>query len=193
MTAPVSAETFASRTSSREWPAEVQAVMDGIAARLSWPSMHWGTEDVHPDAWPHVAAAALDAARAAVRADLVAEALAPIRALVDAAEQVADGEHPEGNGIYREFIGTQHWGVVTHDRLRAALPAPVQAAERTTAHGHPIADESEGQCAWKHLRFGRCHLVPHPAGTRHFIEYPFDSGRWIGFDDEQAAEEVGGE
>jgi hypothetical protein len=54
--------TYASRTSSREWPPEVQAVMDGIARRLTWPSMHWGTEDVHPDAWPHIAAAALDAA-----------------------------------------------------------------------------------------------------------------------------------
>ena len=53
--------TFASRTTSRDWPTEVQTVMDAIAARLRWPSLHWGTEAVHPDAWPHIAAAALDA------------------------------------------------------------------------------------------------------------------------------------
>ena len=56
------ASTYASRTTSREWPAEVQTVMDGIERRLSWASMHWGTESVSRDAWPHIAAAALDAA-----------------------------------------------------------------------------------------------------------------------------------
>ena len=58
----MSTQTFASRTSSHAQPLEVQAVKAGIAKRMSWPSMHWGVEDVHPDAWPHIAAAALDAA-----------------------------------------------------------------------------------------------------------------------------------
>lgn len=60
----MNAPTFAARTSSREWPGEVQAVMDAIAKRLTWPSIHWGTERVHDDAWPHIAATALDAAMA---------------------------------------------------------------------------------------------------------------------------------
>lgn len=41
-------------------PAQV-AAHDGIQRRLTWPSMHWGVEGVHPDAWPHIAMAAADA------------------------------------------------------------------------------------------------------------------------------------
>src|SRR5690606_24717316 len=33
----------------------------GILRRLAWPSLHWGVEGVHPDAWPHIAMAAADA------------------------------------------------------------------------------------------------------------------------------------
>lgn len=54
--------TFAKHTTSRECPAEVATAAKGIEGRLSWPSMHWGAEDLHPDALPHIAAAALDAA-----------------------------------------------------------------------------------------------------------------------------------
>jgi hypothetical protein len=36
------------------------AALAAIRHRLTWPSMHWGTEDVHTEAWPHVAAAAAD-------------------------------------------------------------------------------------------------------------------------------------
>lgn len=45
-------------------PAQV-AAHDGIQRRLTWPSMHWGVEGVHPDAWPHIAMAAADAILAA--------------------------------------------------------------------------------------------------------------------------------
>ncbi len=41
-------------------PAQV-AAHEGIQRRLTWPSMHWGVEGVHPDAWPHIAMAAADA------------------------------------------------------------------------------------------------------------------------------------
>lgn len=47
-------------------PALVEAAQAGIADRLRWASMHWGTEDVHGDAWPHVAKAATDAVTAAL-------------------------------------------------------------------------------------------------------------------------------
>lgn len=33
----------------------------GIQARIRWASLHWGVEDVHPDAWPHIARAAAEA------------------------------------------------------------------------------------------------------------------------------------
>lgn len=39
---------------------EVKA-LEVLCGRLSWPSMHWGVEDVHPDAWPHLAAAFVQA------------------------------------------------------------------------------------------------------------------------------------
>lgn len=41
------------------------AAHDGIRRRLTYPSMHWGVEGVHSDAWPHIAAAAADAIVAA--------------------------------------------------------------------------------------------------------------------------------
>lgn len=40
----------------------------GIVKRLTWPSLHWGVEDVHPDAWPHIAAAAVAAAAPVIEA-----------------------------------------------------------------------------------------------------------------------------
>lgn len=43
-------------------PALTNLITAGIERRLTWASMHWGTEDVHPDAWPHIAAAASVAA-----------------------------------------------------------------------------------------------------------------------------------
>lgn len=54
--------TFAQRTTSRlsTCPPEVQAAVAAIQRRLSSPSLHWGAEDLHPDALPHIAAAALD-------------------------------------------------------------------------------------------------------------------------------------
>lgn len=42
------------------------AVLVGIRKRLEWPSLHWGVEDVHPDAWPHIAVAAAGAALDAI-------------------------------------------------------------------------------------------------------------------------------
>lgn len=39
----------------------VQAAAEGIKKRLRWASLHWGTEDVHMDAWPHIASAAVAA------------------------------------------------------------------------------------------------------------------------------------
>lgn len=44
---------------------EVAAAVEGIKQRLSWASLHWGTEQLHPDALPHIARAALEAARKA--------------------------------------------------------------------------------------------------------------------------------
>jgi hypothetical protein len=40
--------------------------------RLFWPSTHWGTEQVSPEAWPHIAIAAAAAARAEVEKSLEA-------------------------------------------------------------------------------------------------------------------------
>lgn len=37
------------------------AALEVLTRRLSWASMHWGTEDVHPDAWLHIAKAFVDA------------------------------------------------------------------------------------------------------------------------------------
>lgn len=39
-----------------------EKAIEGIRKRLSWPSLHWGAEDLHPDAIPHIARAALAAA-----------------------------------------------------------------------------------------------------------------------------------
>lgn len=40
------------------------AALAAIEERLRWPSLHWGVEHVHSDAWPHLASAAADAALA---------------------------------------------------------------------------------------------------------------------------------
>lgn len=53
----------------------VEAAVDGIRDRLKWASMHWGVEDVHPDAWPHIARAALTAAAPYIAAQAMAEPL----------------------------------------------------------------------------------------------------------------------
>ncbi|MCB2412369.1 hypothetical protein LGT39_05840 [Demequina sp. TTPB684] len=41
------------------------AALEAIEQRLRWPSLHWDTERVHKEAWPHIARAAADAAIAA--------------------------------------------------------------------------------------------------------------------------------
>lgn len=38
---------------------QVDVAVRNIKSRISWASLHWGTEHVHPDAWPHIARAAL--------------------------------------------------------------------------------------------------------------------------------------
>jgi hypothetical protein len=44
-------------------PAEIaEKAIEGVRQRLSWPSLHWGAEGLHPDAIPHIARAALAAA-----------------------------------------------------------------------------------------------------------------------------------
>ena len=43
-------------------PEMYQAGLDALLHRLTWPSLHWGTEEVHRDAWPHVVHAVLDGA-----------------------------------------------------------------------------------------------------------------------------------
>lgn len=48
----------------------IQAAEEGIHRRLRWQSLHWGTERVHPDAWPHVAAAACEGVELHIRAAL---------------------------------------------------------------------------------------------------------------------------
>ena len=61
--------TYAARTSSRltDCPPEVQSAVEAIRGRLSWASLNWGAEDLHEDALPHIAAAALDSADASLR------------------------------------------------------------------------------------------------------------------------------
>lgn len=44
-----------------------------------------------------------------------------------------------------------------------------------------IGDESLGQCETRHWAFGRCHLVPHPKGTNHWIESKWTPGKGITF------------
>lgn len=46
------------------------AALAGIVKRCSWPSMHWGVEDVHRDAWPHLAIAAVAAAAPLIEAQV---------------------------------------------------------------------------------------------------------------------------
>lgn len=143
---PDEAESFASRTSSREWPPEVHAVMDGIAARMAWPSMHWGIEDVHQDAWPHIAAAALDAAAAlpALREGIAAEVLGPVREREpgrDAVNAMARVLIDEWERAERKPVGVSYIATFA-DMARAALtalPAPVQAAE-------PVEVATDGDC-----------------------------------------------
>lgn len=77
----MSGETI--RTADGRLLTEVEAaVHKGIADRLSWASLHWGTESVSPDAWPHIAIAATSASEAAVRAQIAAEIEAEIEAVL---------------------------------------------------------------------------------------------------------------
>lgn len=46
----------------------------GIVKRLSWASLHWGAEDLHPDALPHIAIAAVAAAAPLIEAQALREA-----------------------------------------------------------------------------------------------------------------------
>ena len=52
----------------------------GIVKRLSWASMHWGAEDLHPDALPHIAIAAVAAAAPLIEAQVRAQVAADIEA-----------------------------------------------------------------------------------------------------------------
>jgi len=56
-----------------------QAALRQIADRMTWPSLHWGVEDVHPDAWPHIAIAAVKGARPVLRVEALQEALDLVR------------------------------------------------------------------------------------------------------------------
>ena len=47
------------------------AAYEAIARRLSWASLHWRTEKVSPDAWPHIAIAAAAAVRDQVASEIV--------------------------------------------------------------------------------------------------------------------------
>ena len=54
-------------TATSTTPVEVDEEMigratNGIRKRLESPSLHWGVEDLHPDAIPHIARAAVEAA-----------------------------------------------------------------------------------------------------------------------------------
>lgn len=49
-----------------------RAAHEAIVARLSWPSMHWGTERVSPEAWPHVAIAVTAAVREQIAQEIEA-------------------------------------------------------------------------------------------------------------------------
>ncbi|WP_426243736.1 hypothetical protein [Nocardioides sp. LHG3406-4] len=59
---------------------EREDIHSAIQLRLTWASLHWGTEDVHPDAWRHITKAAADEAERIVQ-QRVDAALAPIEAL----------------------------------------------------------------------------------------------------------------
>jgi hypothetical protein len=45
---------------------------EAIAHRLSWASLHWGTERVSPEAWPHIAIAVSAAIREQIAAEIEA-------------------------------------------------------------------------------------------------------------------------
>jgi hypothetical protein len=60
----------------------------GLADRLTWPSMHWGVEDVHPDAWPHVVAAAVTAAAPLIEAQVRAQVAANETTLLAQFEEI---------------------------------------------------------------------------------------------------------
>jgi len=49
------------------------AAHEGIVKRLSWASLHWGAEDLHPDALPHIAMAAVAAAAPLIEAQVRAQ------------------------------------------------------------------------------------------------------------------------
>ena len=73
----------------------------GIVKRLSWASMHWGAEDLHPDALPHIAITAVAAATPLIEAQVREQVtrLAPFEsiALTVANAQVERGEEPSPN------------------------------------------------------------------------------------------------
>lgn len=69
--------TYATRTATTQgpFPAEVQAAVSGMLRRLLWPSMHWKAAPMTDESWPHMAAAALDAAGPMIEAKASAREL----------------------------------------------------------------------------------------------------------------------
>ena len=68
----------------------VEKATTGIKQRLAWPSMHWGVEELHLDALPHIARAALGAAASLVAA----------QALTAAADQIFAGSCSDSDWWY---------------------------------------------------------------------------------------------
>lgn len=97
-------------------PDDIQAVHDAIMSRLSWASMHWGTERVHPDAWPHVAKAALEAAAPIIRRQTAEE-----QAVIGAAVRLIEAREASlRDSKLTRAQSTRRWADA-HDALVAAV------------------------------------------------------------------------
>ena len=80
----------------------------GLAERLKWPSMHWGVEDVHPDAWPHVVAASVAAAAPLIEAQVRAQVAAETTDLVQALQTMCDDEWLRRRDRIMRLTGTRY-------------------------------------------------------------------------------------
>ena len=70
----------------------------GIVTRLSWASLHWGAEDLHPDALPHIAIAAIAAAAQLIEAQVRESIAAEIEMFAMEPEQTPG--YTEGSSLF---------------------------------------------------------------------------------------------
>jgi hypothetical protein len=93
-----------------------------LQKRLRWPSVHWGVEQVHDDAWPHVVLAVIQGVEAKIRERALEELLA-----VTSTQYVYNGAPDPGQALYNEGMNGMLLQIVfemIHGKIEGKVDEP---------------------------------------------------------------------